>query len=47
MFGGSGATSGVPLLEKGGMVRNVIKGLDIIAEALNADKEIPQEAVTY
>ncbi|MFX1567581.1 MAG: hypothetical protein ACFFCV_04345 [Promethearchaeota archaeon] len=43
--GGGGAINGAPLLEKGGMVRNVIKGLDIIAEALNDDKEIPQEAV--
>jgi hypothetical protein len=40
-----GAINGVPLLEKPGMLRNVIKGLDITAEALKDDNEIPQEAI--
>ncbi|MFX1490323.1 MAG: hypothetical protein ACFFBI_14325 [Promethearchaeota archaeon] len=44
-IGGGGAISGVPLQEKGGMVRNVIRGLDIAASALKDGKEIPQEAL--
>ena len=44
-LGGGGAINGVALIEKGGMVRNVIKGLDIVAQALNDNSEIPQEAV--
>ncbi|MFX1574468.1 MAG: NAD(P)H-dependent oxidoreductase [Promethearchaeota archaeon] len=44
-LGGGGAINGAPLQEKGGMVRNVIKGLDIIAHALKDGKDIPQEAI--
>jgi hypothetical protein len=46
-IGGGAAINGVPLPEKGGMVRNVIKGLDITAHALKEDKEIPQEALEF
>jgi hypothetical protein len=44
-FGGGGAIDGAPLLEKGGMVRNIIKGLDMVAQALYDNKDIPQEAI--
>ncbi|MFX1281855.1 MAG: hypothetical protein ACFFA3_21070 [Promethearchaeota archaeon] len=44
-FGGGGAIDGAPLLEKGGMVRNIIKGLDMVAQALHENKDIPQEAI--
>ena len=44
-LGGGGAVNGVPLLEKPGMMRNVIKGLDIAAQALKEDSDIPQEAI--
>ncbi len=43
--GGGGAINGIPLDERGGMVRNVIKGLDIVAHALKDGKDIPQEAI--
>ena len=43
-FGGGGAVNGIPLEERGGMVRNVRKGLNIAAEALAKGKAIPQEA---
>ena len=43
--GGGGAINGIPLDERGGMVRNVIKGLDIAAHALKDGKDIPQEAI--
>ncbi|MFX0104810.1 MAG: NAD(P)H-dependent oxidoreductase [Candidatus Hodarchaeota archaeon] len=44
-LGQGGAIAGIPLLERGGMVRNVVKGLDITAQAMIDDKEIPQEAI--
>ncbi len=44
-LGGGAAINGTPLQEKGGMVRNVIKGLDIIAHALKEGKDIPQAAI--
>ena len=44
-FGGGGAVNGIPLEERGGMVRNVKKGLDMAAEALGKGKVIPQEAI--
>ena len=44
-FGGGGAVNGIPLEERGGMVRNVRKGLDIAAEAIAKGKDIPQEAL--
>ncbi|MHA2393136.1 MAG: NAD(P)H-dependent oxidoreductase [Promethearchaeota archaeon] len=44
-LGGGGAINGVPLLEKAGMLRNFISGLDITAQALKDDQEIPQEAL--
>ncbi|MFX0040377.1 MAG: NAD(P)H-dependent oxidoreductase [Promethearchaeota archaeon] len=44
-LGQGGSIGGIPLLERGGMVRNVVKGLDITAQAMIDDKEIPQEAV--
>jgi hypothetical protein len=44
-LGGGGAINGIPLEERGGMVRNIIKGLGITAQALNDSKEIPQEAI--
>lgn len=45
--GGGGAINGVPLLEKPGRFRNVIRGLDLVAQALKDDKEIPQEAYDF
>ncbi|MFX1438549.1 MAG: NAD(P)H-dependent oxidoreductase [Promethearchaeota archaeon] len=44
-LGQGGSIGGIPLLERGGMVRNVVKGLDITAQAMIDGKEIPQEAV--
>ena len=44
-YGGGGAINGIPLKERGGMVRNVMKGLDIAAQALKDGKDIPQEAI--
>lgn len=44
-LGGGGSINGIPLQERGGMVRNVIRGLDITAQALKDDKDIPQEAI--
>ena len=44
-FGGGEAVHGIPLKERGGMVRNVMKGLDIASEALLEGKDIPQEAL--
>jgi hypothetical protein len=41
--GGGGAISGIPLQERGGMVRNIVKGLDIVAQALKDGNDIPQE----
>ena len=43
--GGGGAINGIPLQERGGMVRNVIKGFDMAAHALKDGKDIPQEAI--
>jgi hypothetical protein len=40
-----GPIGGRPLQERGGMVRNIIKGLEIAAQALKDDREIPQEAI--
>ncbi|MFX1469758.1 MAG: NAD(P)H-dependent oxidoreductase [Promethearchaeota archaeon] len=44
-LGQGGSIAGRPLQEIGGMVRNVVKGLDITAQALTDGKEIPQEAI--
>ena len=44
-LGGGAAINGIPLQKRGGMVRNVIKGLDILAYALKDGKDIPQEAI--
>lgn len=44
-LGQGGSIGGFPLLERGGMVRNIVKGLNITAQAMVEDKEIPQEAV--
>ena len=44
-FGGGEAVHGKPLEERGGMVRNVIKGLDITAEHLSRGESIPNEAI--
>jgi len=46
-IGGGGAINGSPLLEKAGMVRNVIKGLDISAQALKENNDVPQEAIDF
>jgi hypothetical protein len=45
VLGGGGSLDGAPLPEKGGMVRNIIKGLDIAASALKDGNDIPQEAL--
>lgn len=44
-FGGGGAINGIPLEERGGMVRNFRKGLDMVAEVLAKGQDIPQEAI--
>jgi len=44
-LGMGGAIGGRSLEERGGMVRNVIKGLDLAAQALAEGKHIPDEAV--
>ncbi|MFX0048589.1 MAG: hypothetical protein ACFE8G_10535 [Candidatus Hermodarchaeota archaeon] len=44
-LGQGGSIGGIPLLERGGMVRNVVKGLNITAQAMVDGKEIPQEAI--
>jgi len=46
-LGQGGSIGGIPLLERGGMVRNVVKGLDITAQAMIDGKEIPQEAINF
>jgi len=43
-LGMGGAIGGKSLEERGGMVRNVIKGLDLAAQALAEGKDIPEEA---
>ena len=44
-LGMGGAIGGRSLEERGGMVRNVIKGLDLAAQALTEGKNIPNEAI--
>lgn len=44
-IGGGGAINGIPLQERGGMVRNIVNGLNIVAQSLAQDKQIPQEAI--
>jgi len=44
-LGMGGAIGGRSLEERGGMVRNVIKGLDLAAQALAEGKDIPEEAI--
>ena len=44
-LGQGGSIGARPLQEIGGMVRNVIKGLDITAQAMVDGKDIPQEAI--
>ena len=43
-LGGGEAIGGRPLEEVGGMTRNVRRGLDLAAEALLADRVVPEEA---
>ena len=44
-LGEGGAISGRPLAEVGGMARNVLSALDLVAEALAAGRPAPAEAV--
>jgi len=44
-LGMGGAIGGRSLEERGGMVRNVIKGLDLAAQALAEGEDIPNEAI--
>ncbi len=44
-IGGGAAINGIPLKERGGMVRHIINGLDLAADSLKDGKEIPQEAI--
>ena len=46
-LGMGGAIGGTSLEERGGMVRNVIKGLDLAAQALAEGKDIPVEATEF
>ncbi len=43
-LGMGGAVGGTSLEERGGMVRNVTKGLDITAQSIAEGKDIPEEA---
>ena len=44
-FGGGEAIHGIPLEERGGMVRNVIKGLDLVAKCLIEGETLSSEAL--
>ena len=44
-LGGGGAVNGRSLEERGGMLRNVIKGLEITAEHLRKGEDVPNEAI--
>jgi multimeric flavodoxin WrbA len=44
-LGGGGAVNGRSLEERGGMLRNVIKGLEITAEHLSKGGDVPNEAI--
>ena len=44
-LGMGGAIDGTPLEKRRSMVRNVIKGFDIAAQALSEGKKIPEEAI--
>jgi multimeric flavodoxin WrbA len=44
-FGAGEAVHGIPLEERGGMVRHVKEGLDLTAEALKEGKKIPPQAI--
>ena len=44
-LGMGGVIQGKPLKDRGGVVRNIIKGLDIAAIALSEGENIPQEAI--
>jgi multimeric flavodoxin WrbA len=44
-LGGGGAVNGRPIEERGGMLRNVIKGLEITAEHLSKGEDIPNKAI--
>jgi hypothetical protein len=44
-LGMGGAIGGIPLEERGGMVRNLKKGINIAAQALAEGKNIPEEAI--
>lgn len=44
-LGGGAAISGRPLVKMGGMVRNVIRSLDLASDALAEGNPIPREAV--
>jgi multimeric flavodoxin WrbA len=45
-LGGGGAIGGKPLAGRGGMVRNIIKSLDLTAAALVEGKPVPKEALS-
>lgn len=45
MLGGGGVIGGFALQERGGMVKNIVRGLDITADALKDDMDVPQEAI--
>ncbi len=44
-LGMGGVIHGVPLQDRGGVVRNIVKGLNIAAIALSKGEDIPQEAI--
>ena len=44
-LGGGGAIAGRPLDKLGGMVRNLIKALNLVSEAIFEGKSVPEEAV--
>lgn len=44
-LGGGESLDAKPLKELGGMVRNVVKALDLAADALSQGRDVPQEAI--
>jgi multimeric flavodoxin WrbA len=44
-FGGGGAIHGIPLEKRGGIIRNLTKGLELAAELLNEGKDLSVEAL--
>ena len=44
-MGSGGALNGKPIEQSGGMTRNIVKALDMAAEAIIKEESIPSEAI--